>query len=159
LHDLFLSQPIMVPANLFTDRTLFDRLADLELKRGLRYQSFVALLLIKPYADEGAPIQEIAIRLAELIQKQIRDTDLVGNYDANVLSILLLNSDNTIAQNVARRLSALMSQYFGAVFNQIQFNIGGACFPLNATDLRSLYHQATGMLSQAKATNRSFFLE
>ena len=144
----------MKAANFFSNQDLFSRLLELELKRSLRYQSFISILLVEAHAggtEDGENHPLVSGKLALLIGEQLRETDLIGTYNENVLSVVLLHSDKTMAHRVAQRLGILMSQYFGTSTSQGHFSIGGACFPSNATDLSSLYQTAFIMLSEARS--------
>src|SRR4029079_19474868 len=75
----------------------FEFVLDSELKRAVRSQSFLTLVVIEASreweglmvtADDGTLDQ-----VAQLISKEVRDTDLIGHTDKGTLEIVLLDAD------------------------------------------------------------------
>lgn len=141
----------MLKSSLLSSKEVFGALVAIELKRSLRYQNYLTLLLIEARSGGAAGGERqngnVASKLTALVRAVIRETDLIGAPEENLLTIVLLNSDNRTANRVAERLSSWVSQYLG-VGNHL--SIGGACFPTHATDLRGLYQSASGMLAAAR---------
>lgn len=141
----------MLKPSLLSSKEIFGALLEIELKRSLRYQNYLALLLIEArMASDSSREPENGnswSKMVTLVRSVIRETDLIGAPERNLLTIVLLNSDNRVAGLVAERLSSWVSQCFGV---GSQLSIGGACFPTHATDLRSLYQSASGMLAAAR---------
>jgi diguanylate cyclase (GGDEF)-like protein len=138
----------MKQANLFLTREFFDGFLEMELKRSLRYQNFTSLLLVqvKPENCQGGESLNRGFmdKMASLIRCELRETDVVGNYDGSVLSIILLYSDNLIAERVGERLKGSISSYFTGLgsSSEVGFSLGKACFPTDATDMQCLYKSA-----------------
>ena len=124
---------------------------EIELKRSLRYQNYLTLLLIEARMGSAASCQRETgnfwSRMIPLVKSVIRETDLIGVPEQSLLTIALLNSDSRAASLVADRLSSWVSQSLGVGSH---LSIGGACFPTHATDLRGLYQCASGMLATAR---------
>ncbi len=151
----------MAKRMLFSVRELFDDYLEMELRRCVRYQNYTALLLAEMicksprvfYENNAKPVD----KLCALIRKELRDSDIVGNFGGEVVSILLLNSEKSIAEKVGNRLLSWISNYLTRQEEQPAFclSIGGACFPSDATDLGSLCQHAHSMLEKAKGFGTS----
>src|SRR5882672_11942399 len=75
----------------------FEFVLDSELKRAVRSQNFLTLVTVEASrewegmtvtADDGT-LQEVA----QIIAKEVRDTDLLGHTQKGTLAIVLLDSD------------------------------------------------------------------
>lgn len=141
----------MLKSSLLSSKEIFGALLEIELKRSLRYQNYLALLLIEARMGSTASREpensNSWSKMLALVRSVIRETDLIGVPEQNLLTIVLLNSDNRAASLVADRLSSWVSQCLGAGGH---LSIGGACFPTHATDLSGLYQSASGMLAAAR---------
>lgn len=141
----------MLKSSLLSSKEIFGALLEIELKRSLRYQNYLALLLIEAQIPSNASREpdngNSWTKMVALVSSVIRETDLVGAQERNLLTIVLLNSDNRVAVLVAERLSSWVSQCYGT---GSRLSIGGACFPTHATDLKGLYQSASGMLAAAR---------
>jgi diguanylate cyclase (GGDEF)-like protein len=143
-------------SNILTNNEIFDLILEMELKRSLRYQNFISLLLIEANPKVAAARVEensaLSEKMAALIRKELRESDIIGTYDKNTVRVILLYSDETVAGKIADRLRIWMSNYFGEEGNHSsKVSLGDACFPSQANDLGSLYRKASGMLEKAKA--------
>src|SRR6187455_137640 len=80
-----------------------------ELKRALRSQNFVTLVVVEP-AFKGVPgdsngERTRAVReVARLISRDVRETDLISHTSHNQLSVVLLDADLENAIGVVNRL-------------------------------------------------------
>jgi hypothetical protein len=141
----------MLKSSPLSSKDTFAALLEIELKRSLRYQNYLALLLIE--ARTGSAVNwepENGSRwskMTSVVRSVVRETDLIGVSEQNLLTIMLINSDNKAASVVADRLGNWVPLCLGAGSG---LSIGGACFPTNATDLTSLYQSAAGMLAAAR---------
>jgi GGDEF domain-containing protein len=151
----FRSEQWKVP-NLVLNKELFNKLLEMELRRSLRYQSFTSLLLVGVASNgegtENRHSQSILLeKMAQLLRKQLRETDIVSTFEGTV-GVLLIQSDKHVARIVGDRLLSWVSNCYGSneVAGQCSFNMGGACFPSHATDLKGLYQQAEEMLEMSK---------
>jgi GGDEF domain-containing protein len=121
----------------------FEFLLDSELRRALRSQNFLTLVVVEARRDaEGAAaaddksIQDVA----QIIGREVRDTDVLGHTDRGVLSIVLLDADFEHSARVVDRLVSRIENYeFPAV---LRITVGAACYPTHAVDVHSLKRQA-----------------
>jgi diguanylate cyclase (GGDEF)-like protein len=86
-------------------------------------------------ADDGT-IHE----LAQIIAKEIRDTDRLGRTGSGALGLMLLDSNVDQAALVIQRLVAGIEHYEFAM--PLRIAVGAACYPTHAVDLESLKRQA-----------------
>jgi len=141
----------MLKSSLLSSKEIFGALVEIELKRSLRYQNYLALLLVEARtgsAETREPENGNSwSKVTALVRSVVRETDLIGVSEQNLLTIVLLNSDNRAASLVADRVSSWVPQCLGMGSH---LSIGGACFPTHATDLSGLYQSASGMLAAAR---------
>src|SRR5438093_11526539 len=85
----------------------FEFVLDSEIKRAARSQSFVTLVIVEAArewdgvlvtADEGT-VHEVA----EIIEREVRDTDPLGHTDKGALALALLDSDFEHSAGVSAR--------------------------------------------------------
>jgi diguanylate cyclase (GGDEF)-like protein len=146
-------------SNILSNNEIFDLFLDMELKRSLRYQNFISLLLIEANPRVAAARVEdnstLSEKMAALIRKELRESDIIGTYNRNTVRVILLYSDERVAHKIADRLRTWMSNYFGVESNHSNISLGDACFPSQANDLGCLYRKASEMLERAKALNEN----
>jgi hypothetical protein len=150
----------MTRRNVLLSKEFFPSLLELEVKRSLRYQNFLSLLLMEatpgPSRDNGNEQPSFTDRMVSLVRTQVRDTDLIGTARENTITVVLLHTDRHGAANVANRLNSLVVSYLGPEeSSQRYLNFGMACVPTHATDSESLVSVAFGMLEKSKAQTRS----
>lgn len=125
-------------------RGAFDFVLDSELKRAVRSQNFLTLVLLEASrewegmmvtADDGT-VQEVA----QVIGRDVRDTDLLGHADKGTLALVLLDADFEHSSRVIDRLVSRIDHYEFATALRIAF--GAACYPTHAVDAESLKRQA-----------------
>lgn len=116
-----------------------------ELKRAVRSQSFVTLILVEP-SLKGVPgggngERDQAVRdVARLITRDVRETDLLSRTEHGRLSVVLLDADLDNALSVIERLMARLDHY---EFTQpLTFEVGAACCPTHGADAASLRRAA-----------------
>ena len=122
----------------------FEFVLDGELKRAVRSQNFLTLVVLETRreweglevtADDGT-VDEVA----QLVGREIRDTDLLGRTDKGTLSLVLLDAD---ADNSSRVIDRLMSRIDSYDFpTALRISVGAACYPTHAVDADSLKRQA-----------------
>jgi GGDEF domain-containing protein len=122
----------------------FEFVLDSELKRAVRSQNFLTLVMLEASrewegmmvtADDGT-LQEVA----QVISREVRDTDLLGHADKGTLALVLLDADFEHASQVIDRLVARIDNYeFGTA---LRIAVGAACYPTHAVDAESLKRQA-----------------
>jgi GGDEF domain-containing protein len=123
----------------------FEFVLDSELKRAVRSQNFLTLVMLEVSrewegmmvtADDGT-LQEVA----QVISREVRDTDLLGHADKGTLALVLLDADFEHASHVIDRLVTRIDNYqFGTA---LRIAVGAACYPTHAVDAESLKRQAT----------------
>ena len=122
----------------------FDFVLDSELKRAVRSQNYLTLVTVEASrewegmtvtADDGT-LQEVA----QLIGREVRDTDLIGHTDRGTLGLVLLDSDFEHSERVINRLVSRIENY--EFPTQMRIAVGAACYPTHAVDADSLKRQA-----------------
>lgn len=122
----------------------FEFVLDGELKRAVRSQNFLTLIVLEASrewegmmvtADDGT-LHEVA----QIIGKEVRDTDLIGHTEKGMLSIVLIDADFEHSTRVIDRLVSRIENYeFPA---PLRIAVGAACYPTHAVDADSLKRQA-----------------
>ena len=122
----------------------FEFVLDSELKRAVRSQNFLTLVVVETSrewegmmvsADEGT-VHEVA----QIIGKEVRDTDLIGHTDKGLLAVVLLDSDFEHAARVIERVVSRIENY--EFPSPLRIAVGAACYPTHAVDADSLKRQA-----------------
>jgi hypothetical protein len=122
----------------------FEFVLDSELKRAVRSQNYLTLVTVEASrewegmtvtADDGT-LQEVA----QLIVREVRDTDLIGRTERGTLALVLLDSDFEHSERVIHRLLSRIENYeFPA---PMRIAVGAACYPTHAVDAESLKRTA-----------------
>ena len=122
----------------------FDFVLDGELKRAVRSQNFLTLVVLEARrewdglmmdADEGT-----VTSVAHILGYDVRDTDLLGAIQHGRLSLVLLDADYDSSRTVIDRLVQRIDSYdFPA---PLRISVGAACYPTHAVDADSLKRQA-----------------
>jgi hypothetical protein len=122
----------------------FDFVLDTELKRALRSQNFLTLVLVEAArewdgvlvtADEGT-VHE----MAEIIGREVRDSDVMGHTDKGALTLALLDADLEHSARVIDRLAARIEHYDFPT--ALRIAVGAACYPTHASDADALKREA-----------------
>ena len=122
----------------------FEFVLDSELKRAVRSQNYLTLVTVEASrewegmtvtADDGT-LHEVA----QLIVREVRDTDLIGHTDRGTLALVLLDADYEHSERVINRLVARIENY--EFPTQMRIAVGAACYPTHAVDADSLKRQA-----------------
>jgi hypothetical protein len=130
-------------SNLLTP-VAFEFVLDCELKRAVRSQNFLTLIVLEASrewegmtvtADDGT-IHEVA----QIVGKEVRDTDLIGLTDRGVLSLVLIDADFEHSTHVINRLVSRIDNY--KFPTPLRIAVGAACYPTHAVDAESLKQQA-----------------
>ena len=123
----------------------FDFVLNNELKRAVRSQNFLTLLLVEP-SIQGRPRggngdRETFVRqIAGLISREVRETDLLSQTEAGRLSIVLLDADLQSSLRVIERLMARLEHYEFA--KPIDIEVGAASCPTHGADAETLRRAA-----------------
>ena len=122
----------------------FEFVLDSELKRAVRSQNFLTLVVLEASrewegmmvtADDGT-LQEVA----QVIGREVRDTDLLGHSDKGTLSLVLLDADFEHSTRVIDRLVSRIENY--EFPTALRIAVGAACYPTHAVDADTLKRQA-----------------
>lgn len=123
----------------------FEFVLSNELKRAVRSQNFVTLVVVEPLL-RGVPgggngERDDAVRaVARLISKDVRETDLLSHTAHGQLSVVLLDSDLDNAMRVIDRLMARLDHY--EFPRPLVIEVGAACCPTHGADTESLRRAA-----------------
>ena len=116
-----------------------------ELKRAVRSQNFVTLVLLEP-SIAGVPgggdgDREQAVKdVARLISRDVRETDLLSRTDPGQLSVVLLDADLENSIGVIDRLMARLDHY--QFPKPLTFEVGASCCPTHGSDAATLRRAA-----------------
>ena len=122
----------------------FDFVLTSELKRAVRSQNYLTLVVVEASrewqgvtvtADDGT-LQEVA----QIIGKEVRDTDLIGHTDKGVLSLVLIDADFEHSSHVINRLVSRIEHY--EFSTALRLAVGAACYPTHAGDADALKREA-----------------
>jgi hypothetical protein len=122
----------------------FEFVLDSELKRAVRSQNFLTLVTVEASrewegmmvtADDGT-LQEVA----QIIGREVRDTDVLGHTDKGTLALVLLDADFEHSSRVIDRVVSRIENY--EFQNALRIAVGAACYPTHAVDAESLKRQA-----------------
>src|SRR5213594_3510337 len=122
----------------------FEFVLDSELKRAVRSQNFLTLVTVEASrewegmvvtADEGT-LHEVA----EIVGREVRDTDLLGHTEIGALALVLLDSDFERSARVVDRLVSRIDHY--AFPTALRIAVGAACYPTHAVDAPTLKREA-----------------
>jgi len=122
----------------------FEFVLDSELKRAVRSQNFLTLVTLETSrewegmtvtADEGT-LQEVA----DIVGREVRDTDVIGHTDRGTLTLVLLDADFDSSTRVIDRVVSRIENY--EFPNALRIAVGAACYPTHAVDAESLKRQA-----------------
>jgi GGDEF domain-containing protein len=112
-----------------------------ELKRALRSQNFLTLLVVDATsrAVNGERF-DVAREVARLVSREVRETDLLSQSDDGQLSVVLLDADLPNSMRVVDRLLSRFEHYEFATTTGIA--VGAACCPTHGCDAESLRRAA-----------------
>jgi PleD family two-component response regulator len=122
----------------------FEFVLDSELKRAVRSQNFLTLVVLEAAREwEGMTVSAddgTVHQVAQIIGKEVRDTDLIGHTDKGVLALVLLDADFEHSTRVIDRLVGRIENY--EFPTALRIAVGAACYPTHAVDALSLKRQA-----------------
>jgi PleD family two-component response regulator len=112
-----------------------------ELKRAVRSQNFLTLVLMEPAlkgesAERNGGRDEAVREVARLVSRDVRETDLLSHTGRGQLSVVLLDSDLDNSIRVIDRLMGRLDHYEFA--RPLTFEVGAACCPTHGADAASL---------------------
>jgi GGDEF domain-containing protein len=123
----------------------FEFVLNNELKRAVRSQTFLTLVLVEPsvrgVAGGGNGERDQAVReIARLISREVRETDLLAHTGKGRLSVVLLDADLPNSVGVIERLMSRLEHYEFA--QPLVFEVGAASCPTHGSDAESLRRAA-----------------
>jgi hypothetical protein len=121
----------------------FDFVLNSELKRAIRSQSFLTLLLVEPTPQtgraEGDEPSESVRAITRIVSREVRETDLLAHTHGR-LSVVLLDADLQNSLHVVDRLMARLENY--EFPTPLAIEVGAACCPTHGADAESLRRAA-----------------
>ena len=119
----------------------FEFVLNNELKRAVRSQNYLTLVVVEPTlrvaAGDAEADQDRAMSdVAKLVSREVRETDLISRTDRRQLSVVLLDADLPNSMRVIDRLLARLDHY--EFPRPLTFDVGAACCPTHGADLESL---------------------
>lgn len=121
----------------------FEFVLNNELKRAVRSQTFLTLLVVEPTVapatppvDYGRAVQQVA----RLVSREVRETDLLSQTGERCLSVVLLDADLHNSLRVVDRLMARFEHY--EFPTPLTIEVGAACCPTHGADADSLRRAA-----------------
>lgn len=132
---------------------VFEFVVTNELKRAIRSQNFLTLLLVDP-APRTAEGQraDLARELARVIGRVVRETDILSPGRDGRLSVALLDADFDSSMQVVDRLMTWVEHY--EFRTPASFSIGAASCPTHGVDLVSLRSAAASRPVQPRRAPR-----
>jgi hypothetical protein len=120
----------------------FDFVLNNELKRAVRSQNFLTLLVVEPTANdpERATQGEVVREVARLVSREVRETDLLSQTTDGRLSVVLLDSDLHNSMQVVDRLVARFQHY--EFDTPLVVEVGAATCPTHGADAETLRRAA-----------------
>lgn len=122
----------------------FAFVLDSELKRAVRSQNFLTLVTLETSREwEGMMVTAddgTLLEVAQVIGREVRDTDLLGHSEKGTLALVLLDADYEHSARVIDRLVARIEHY--EFPTPLRIAVGAACYPTHAVDAASLTRQA-----------------
>jgi hypothetical protein len=120
----------------------FDFVLNNELKRAVRSQNFLTLLVLEPTSPAPAPPPqaEVVREVARLVSREVRETDLLSQTASGQLSIVLLDADLPSSMQVVDRLVSRFEHY--EFQTPVALEVGAACCPTHGADAETLRRAA-----------------
>lgn len=148
------------------NRGYFMELAEMELNRAIRYQNPLSILMIDidyfklvndNYGHHTG--DQVLQKLAEICSRTLREVDIMGRLGGEEFALLLPETDNQEAFEVAQRLRMAVSNTDIIIENhpplQLTISIGVSSLSQASTDLDLLLDLADKALYEAKNTGRN----
>ncbi len=132
---------------------VFEFVVTNELKRAIRSQNFLTLLLVDPTPlNAESERLELARELARVVGQVVRETDILSPDQEGRLSVVLLDADFDSSMQVVERLMTWVEHY--EFRTPASFSIGAASCPTHGVDLVSLRSAAASRSIQPRRAPR-----
>jgi hypothetical protein len=122
-----------------------------ELKRAMRSQNFVTLLVMEASADDTSGDHDPICHVARIVSHEVRETDLLTRTDSR-LSVVLLDTDMNNTMRVIDRLMSRIDHY--EFPGPVSITVGAASCPTHGTDPASLRLAAAARPVVTRRTRR-----
>jgi diguanylate cyclase (GGDEF)-like protein len=138
------------------NRLLFNEMLERHLAAARRSHGSLAILAIdlddfKQLNDlQGHPAGDRVLAVGERTTKTIRVSDVAARMGGDEFAVLLNDADSEVAQALAERLLAALSEPYEAHLPPISASIGIAALPVTATTAQGLLERAGRALYVAK---------
>ena len=130
------------------NRELFFYFLDHEVKRALRYQNFISVLLmrLRPAPSNNNHETEKAFNvcrqaLTNVLMEEMRETDILGSLGENKLVVLLPYADVNAGDHAKSRFENTLKYYDFKNWGY-EVSIQHFCFPRNGTNTKELIRRA-----------------
>ena len=118
----------------------FNFVLNNELKRAMRSQNFLTLLVIEATALTPGEGTQLTRDVARLVSREVRETDLISCTEEGRVSVVLLDAD---LPNSMRVLDRLLSRFEHYEFTSAKsIAVGAACCPTHGADAETLRRAA-----------------
>jgi hypothetical protein len=114
----------------------FELLLVNELRRAMRSQNFLTLVLLDASGPGSDPVRDVA----RAISDDVRETDVIARTADRHLALVLLDADLNGSRRVIERLLVRLEEH--GFQEPMEISIGAACCPTDATDVRELWQRA-----------------
>ena len=128
----------------------FDFVLSNELKRAVRSQNFLTLVVFEPRAD--APGREALREVARIVSREVRETDLLAASPEGRLSLVLLDADLQSSRRVIERVMSRLEHY--QFTTPIDVEVGAACCPTQGSDPGTLRRAAEADAAASRGPER-----
>jgi hypothetical protein len=121
----------------------FDFVLSNELKRAVRSQNFLTLLVVEPTPQQPEQLAEqknVLREVARMVSREVRETDLLAQTQDGQLSVVLLDADLNNSLQVVDRLVSRFEHY--AFQTPVAIEFGAACCPTHGADAETLRRAA-----------------
>jgi PleD family two-component response regulator len=122
-----------------------------ELKRAMRSQNFLTLLVMQTSTEPGAEAADPVRHVMRIVADEVRETDLLSRTDGGI-SIVLLDADMNNTMRVIDRLMSRVDHYEFPV--PLSITVGAASCPTHGTDAESLRRAAAARPVVTRRTRR-----
>ncbi len=120
----------------------FDFVLNNELKRAVRSQTYLTLLVVEPTPSqpEHTKPSDVLREVARLVSREVRETDLLSQTPQGQLSVVLLDADLLNSMQVVDRLVSRFEHY--EFPTPVAIEVGAACCPTHGADMETLRRAA-----------------
>jgi hypothetical protein len=122
-----------------------------ELKRAMRSQNFVTLLVMDASAEDAGGDRDPVRHVARIVSHEVRETDILTRTEGSV-SVVLLDADMNYTMRVIDRLMSRIDHY--EFPGPVSITVGAASCPTHGTDPASLRLAAAARPVVTRRTRR-----